>query len=317
MDPVSHAALGAALAAVAAPSHQRRLALLIGAAAALLPDADALIQSDTDPLLLLDYHRHFSHALLFAPIGAFIAALALWPFMRQRIGFLRVLLYSLAGISTSGLLDACTSYGTHLLLPFSDEKIAWNLISVFDPLFTLLLLVPLVRVLRQPTRNSLRVGLTLASLYLGLAAWQQQRVATSMRDIAAVRGHAPQNLTVKPTLGNQVLWRSLYSHDGQVQADAIHAGWRLRHYAGQRAPLLTDGDPRHAEDIERFRRFSDGWLVQNTPGFIGDARYAMLPTDIDPIWGIRWDGQGHLQFISRHEMSREQRLEWLRMLRGG
>ena len=317
MDPVSHAALGATLAAVAAPPHQRRLALLIGATAALLPDADALIRSDSDPLLLLDYHRHFSHALLFVPLGALIAALILWPFMRQRIGFRPVLLYSLAGISTSGLLDACTSYGTQLLLPFSNEKIAWNLISVVDPLFSVLLLVPLVRVLRQPARNSLRIGLALAGLYLGLGAWQQQRVTIYMRDVAAARGHAVQKLTVKPTLGNQLLWRSLYIHDGQVQADAIHAGWRLRHYAGQSAPLLPQADPLHAEDIERFRRFSDGWLVQSTPGFIGDARYAMLPTAIDPIWGIRWDAQGRLQFISRHEMSREQRTEWLRMFRGG
>ena len=141
---------------MAAPSHQRRLAVLIGAAAALLPDADALIQSDTDPLLVLDYHRHFSHSLLFIPVGALIVTLLLWPWLRKQLSLGRVYAFSLAGIASSGLLDACTSYGTQLWLPFSNEKVAWNLISVFDPLFTLLLLVPLVLTLRQPTRNSVR-----------------------------------------------------------------------------------------------------------------------------------------------------------------
>ena len=99
MDPVSHAALGATLAAVAAPSHQRRLAVVIGAAAALLPDADALIQSDADPLLVLDYHRHFSHALLFIPVGALIVTLLLWPWLRKHLSFGRVYAFSLAGIT--------------------------------------------------------------------------------------------------------------------------------------------------------------------------------------------------------------------------
>ena len=109
---VSHAALGATFAALAAPSHQRRLAVLIGAAAALLPDADALIQSDTDPLLVLDYHRHFSHSLLFIPVGALIVTLLLWPWLRKQLSLGRVYAFSLAGIASSGLLDACTSYGT-------------------------------------------------------------------------------------------------------------------------------------------------------------------------------------------------------------
>ena len=47
------------------------------------------------------------------------------------------------------LLDACTSYGTHLWLPFSREPAAWNLVAVFDPAFTLLLAVPLWLFLRR------------------------------------------------------------------------------------------------------------------------------------------------------------------------
>ena len=124
------------------PRQTRRLAAGIGAAAGLLPDTDALIQSGGDALLVLDYHRHFSHALAFVPFGALIAALLLWPLLRRRTSFAALYAYSSCGYLPHPLLDACTSYGTHLWLPFSQRKEAWNLIAVVDPAFTLLLAVP-------------------------------------------------------------------------------------------------------------------------------------------------------------------------------
>ena len=170
MDILTHAVMGAAFAAGVASIRYRgeksglaarRLAAGIGAAAGLLPDADALIQSGGDALLVLDYHRHFSHALAFVPIGALIAALLLWPLLRRRIDFATLYLCALAGYLPHPLLDACTSYGTHLWLPFSQRREAWNLIAVVDPLFTLLLAVPLFLYLRRPDSRALRWGLLL------------------------------------------------------------------------------------------------------------------------------------------------------------
>ena len=91
--------------------------------AGLLPDADALIYSASDPLLQLEYHRHFSHALVFIPFGAALATLLLWPLLRHHIPLGALYRYALLGYGTGGLLDACTSYGTHLLWPFSHQPI--------------------------------------------------------------------------------------------------------------------------------------------------------------------------------------------------
>ena len=109
MDPFSHAALGAAVAVLAAPARERRLAAAIGAVAGLLPDADALIRSSDDPLLVLDFHRHFTHALAFILPGALFLSLLLWPLLRRRLPIKRILAYAFCGISLSALLDACTS----------------------------------------------------------------------------------------------------------------------------------------------------------------------------------------------------------------
>jgi len=335
MDVVTHAVLGATLATALAsmrrspePLAQRRIAAGAGAAAGLLPDADALIQSGADALLVLDYHRHFTHALAFVPIGALIAAILLWPLLRRRIGFGALFLYTFAGYLAHPLLDACTSYGTHLWLPFSQRKEAWNLIAVFDPLFTLLIAVPLiVHLVRPQSTAAVRWAPLLGAAYLGIGFAQQQRVEAAALETARSRGHQPAQLSVKPTMANLLLWRALYVHDGKVQVDAFHAGPTLRHYPGASAPLLdaaaeqavAAGEERRLRDIRRFRVFSEGFVVVDParPGFVGDARYAMQPTAIAPIWGIEWQGPGaETQFVSRHDFPPAMRRDFLAMLAG-
>ena len=336
MDIVTHAVMGAAFAAGVASLRNkdetsalatRRLAAGIGAAAGLLPNADALIQSGGDALLVLDYHRHFTHALAFVPFGALLAALLLWPLLRQRMSFATLYLCSFAGYLPHPLLDACTSYGTHLWLPFSERREAWNLIAVVDPVFTLLLAVPLFLFLRRPDSTAVRWSLLLGLAYFGISFSQQQRVGAAAVELAQARGHQATQLSVKPSMANLVLWRSLYVHDGRVQVDAFHLGLNVRHYPGTSAVLLDSagaqrvaaGDAKRLRDIERFRLFSDGFLVLDPahPGFVGDARYAMQPTAIAPIWGLEWRGAGAAtEFVSRHDFSPAMRREFFAMLQG-
>ena len=76
MDPLTQAGVGAAVAAALSSREQVRLATIVGAIAGVVPDLDILIRSDSDPLLSLQYHRHFSHALIVAPlIGALVAVI--------------------------------------------------------------------------------------------------------------------------------------------------------------------------------------------------------------------------------------------------
>ncbi len=336
MDPLTHAVLGASFAAGAAslrPLRQesalrrRRFAAMAGAVAGLAPDIDAFIQSGEDALLVLDYHRHFTHALAFAPLGALVVAGLLWPLLRRRLGFGLLYLSCLLGYFVHPLLDACTSYGTHLWLPVSREPAAWNLVAVFDPTFTLLLAVPLYLFLRRDGSRAVAWGFVLGAAYLGLSAVQHQRAEQALLELARARGHQPTQVSVKPTLANLVLWRGLYIHDGRVQADAFHLGTAPRHYAGESLPLLAAdtarriaaGEARRLADIERFRAFSDGFAVEDRrqPGFVGDARYAMLPTRIAPIWGLQWGGPGAAtEFVSRHEFTPAMRGEFFAMLFG-
>jgi inner membrane protein len=301
VDIVTQAVIGAACAQATALKRDSRVAALIGAGAGVLPDADALIYSAVDPLVQLEFHRHFSHALVFVPVGAAVAALLLLPLLRYfgpaSLSLWRIYLYSLCGYAPGGLLDACTAYGTHLFWPFSAEPVAWGLVAVVDPVFTLALALPLLFGLRR--RRPVRLGLVLALVYLFLGFVQHQRAATAAYDLAAGRGHTPDRLLVKPTIGNLLLWRGVYVVGDSVWVDALRVGTAAQAYPGGSLALFepnrdlawAPAASRARADAARFVSFAAGLAVlyPDNPLRLGDARYAMLPTSTQPLWGIEFD----------------------------
>jgi inner membrane protein len=315
MDLLTQGVLGASLAVSAARRAELRAAATAGLGAGVLADADTLIRSSTDPLLTLELHRHFTHALVAVPVLGLIAALALWPVLRRRLSFPRLLLFTTLGASLSGVLDACTSYGTHLLWPFSAEPVAWSVIAIVDPVFSLTLIVGLGAALVRRRPAPTRVGLLLAAAYLGLGALQHHRAEHALTTAALARGHHPEVLLVKPTLGNLVLWRGLYRHGGLVHADAIRVGVATRIYPGDRAPLAPT-PPKG--DLARFSALSDGWIITDPrrPERVGDARYAMLPTTLRPLWGIEPHPGGGVRLYTDRAMDARERRRLMDMLIG-
>lgn len=302
MDPLSQVTLGAAAAVALAQNKNTRRAALLGAVAGGLPDLDVLIQSPEDPLLALEYHRHFTHALVLVPLIGLVAAsvLSIFRSMRQ-LPFRLAFLYATAGAFTHGLLDACTSYGTQLYWPFSTHRESWDTISIIDPLFTLPLLALLLAalVLRRPRLAQL--GLLLGIAYLGFGLVQRERAETYTRSLAAGRGHDVQMISVRPSFANLMLWRLVYRSGENYHVDAVSIlPWREAVlYPGDAVaafdPAMTEDLAPEGSvlygDIERFRHFSQGFLYRypDDPAVIGDLRYAIHPDSITPLWGIRVD----------------------------
>ena len=137
MDPISQGTVGVAFAQSSASKNNILKISLIGLIAGFAPDADVVIKSSTDPILFLEYHRQFSHSLIFIPFGALIVAILFFPFFKSSLDFKQIYLASFLGYLTHGILDACTSYGTLLYWPFSNERITWNNISIVDPILTI------------------------------------------------------------------------------------------------------------------------------------------------------------------------------------
>ncbi|MCH6256636.1 metal-dependent hydrolase [Puniceicoccaceae bacterium K14] len=305
MDPISQGALGAIASASTAPKKEIRIATLIGWAAGMLADADIFIRSKSDPLLNIEFHRHFSHSLIFIPIGAIIAALAFSPILRKQLHFSKIYLYALLGYATAGLLDACTTYGTQLLWPFSSSRIAWSIISIIDPVFTLTILALLVIGFFKRKAKLSQIAALFAFTYLVFGYHQHQKASNAQFQLAESRGHAEaKKLSVKPSIGNLALWRSLYEHNGQLYIDAIRVnyfGYTHQVYPGHAAPLVDKIELKAsiplgsalAHDIDRFAEFSDDYLIfhPSKENILADARYSMVPNSLEPLWGIEIDEQ--------------------------
>jgi len=331
MDIFTQGIAGALMAQLGAKPEYQRHATYAGFAAGLLPDADALIRSSSDPLLTLEFHRQFSHSLLFIPIGALIATLILLPFMRRQLPFHWLYLFCLLAYSAGGLLDACTSFGTQLLWPFSDERIAWNLISIVDPVFTIGILLMLIMGWRNRQRRYAITGLVYAAAYLLLSFTQQQTALQVQKDLATSRNHTIERSVIKPTMGNIVLWRSVYQHEDRYYVDAIRIGifghvkvftgssspsYQLDHRIHELAISLTQYD-----DILRFYNLSNGYLVVHPEdnNVLGDIRYSMLPNSIEPLWGIRLNPDDYHQHTSEalfRKSDASTRQHFISMLKG-
>ncbi|MCG3170090.1 MAG: hypothetical protein CALGDGBN_01627 [Pseudomonadales bacterium] len=316
MDPVSQAVLGASAAQCGARAGQLRTAALVGMLAGMAPDLDILIRSPSDPLLFLEYHRQFTHALAFIPFGSLLVAVVLQlVFARRHLAFRATWLFATLGYATHGLLDACTTYGTQLLWPFSDARVAWNLVAVIDPAFTLPVLALVVWAAVRGWRRAAVLALAWAIAYPALGMLQRDRAAAAGMEAALARGHRPLALEAKPSFANLLVWKIVYRTEDRFYVDSVRAGWRTRFYAGTSAPVLDttthlhwlDPASQQARDVERFRWFSNGYVAPHPedPLQVIDIRYSIVPDEIRPLWSIRLDPLAapaqHVHYLERRD----------------
>lgn len=177
MDPLTQGVLGASLSQSVSKKQHLMVAGVLGLLSGLAPDLDALIRSQSDPLLALEFHRQFTHSLLFIPIGSLICALVLHPLIAKTRGlsFKQSWLYCALGYGTHALLDSCTTYGTQLFWPLTNERYAWNTISIIDPVYTLPILILLVFAIWKRDPWLARVAFLWALIYPTLGMIQRDR----------------------------------------------------------------------------------------------------------------------------------------------
>ena len=318
MDPLTQGVIGGIVAQTKAPKEHIGKAIIIGALAGMAPDLDVLIRSNADPLLALEFHRHFTHSLLFVPFGGLICAALFYPLLGKRwqLSFWQVLIWCWLGYATHGLLDAFTSYGTQLLWPLSNHRFAWDGISVIDPLFTLPILMLMVFAARRKQHLPATIGIIWGALYLSLGLIQHERAIDKGYEIAAERGHLPSRLEAKPSFANLLLWKVVYETEDRFYVDAVRPGLgEVRHWPGDDIAILDlerdlpwlDPTSQQAQDIERFRWFSAGYIAldKGDPTRIVDIRYSMLPQQIDPLWGIKVSPQANADDYARYYTQRD------------
>ena len=193
MDPISQAALGAAVAQTTAHHKLGFKVVFAGAIAGAMPDIDVFFSIGQDYFTQLQLHRGVTHSLIFALLAGPLIGYLLWkreayaPPGQKNKQHHKYLKYWIAAMTLAvlshPLLDVLTPYGTQLLAPFSDQRFAINSMPIIDPLYTLSLLTGLAIAWLYRTRDWVQqIGIAtmivscayLASgVYLGNAATRE------------------------------------------------------------------------------------------------------------------------------------------------
>ena len=320
MDPVTQGALGAAAAQLVLGPKTRR-AWWLGALGGMAADLDILIQAETNPLLSIIYHRHFTHSLAFVPFGGVLVAL---PWLLRYRGTEHAVLRrntfvaTTTGYATHALLDAFTSYGTLLWWPFSWTRVAWNTISIIDLIYTVPLIIGVVLAQKFGRRLPIALAFAWSTLYMGLCGIQRYRGLEAQRQIVAARNHDPEVQALFPTFPTNERWRSLYREGDMLYADLIVVPWwgEAQIAPGQSRVALERGTPPDEPgDSPRdvLRWFSKAWLYEDPvpearPTEIHrlcDGRLSIDPKGFDGIFCFDIDGEGRVLRHRRPKMSRK------------
>jgi inner membrane protein len=268
MDTVTQITLGAAVGEATLGHKVGYRAALWGAVGGLIPDLDMIAMPLLDQMARLGWHRGLSHSLLFVAIGSPALAWLIRKIHKDSANFQRWTLLFFLALFTHILLDCFTFYGTQIFQPFSDLRVAFNSISIIDPVYTIPLLVGIVIALfLKRTSRTRRIanglGLILSTAYLLLALGFKFHVGgvaeTSLQD----QKLSYTRYMTAPTLFNSLLWRITAETD-----DGYHVGYYSLldsdntinfRYLSKNDSLIAG--IKNTPQVKRLLWFSDGYYT--------------------------------------------------------
>ena len=268
MDSVTQVVLGGAVGYAVLGDKVGRKAALYGAVLGTLPDLDVFLPYGGE-VEAFTYHRGFSHSVL---VHLLISPLIVWLITRchqatavyKKRWFWLVFLC----LSTHGVLDSLTVYGTQLLWPITEYPFGIASLFIIDPLYTLPLLIAFIAVFLPkltPCRalRMNRAALVLSSVYivwsLGAKFYIDQTVKTALHD----RQIQAEHYLSTPAPFSTLLWRILVMsgdeyYEGYVSIFDSPSEVSLDNYDSTES-LLTGIEDEW--DVQRLQWFTKGFYA--------------------------------------------------------
>jgi inner membrane protein len=278
MDNLTHSLVGLMLAR-STPSRDKYLPATV-VIAANIPDVD-IVAGLNGALSYIQYHRAYTHALIFAPVMALIPPLIMWAAVRARIS-LRVYLWSLVAVFSHLLLDWTNAYGIRLFLPFSSRWLRLDQTDVVDPWILVILLLAVAapafsrlvsseigaRSGRGPVRGWAWFALLVVFAYESARYVAHDR-ALGVMNARLFNGEIADRLTAIPNRFNPFRWRGIaqgYDFVSIVPLDLNQpfdpSAGRI-YYPSGASPAIEAA--RGTRPFEVFRKFSQVQFWKVTP----------------------------------------------------
>lgn len=215
MDNLTHTLTALALSRAGLDRLSPRAGWIL-ALSANLADLDA-VSALAGGIAYLDYHRHFTHSLLFVPVAALLSFLAVRLLFRKRLDWRRAGLLALIGAASHPPLDWMNAYGARLLWPFSGEWFQADLFYVVDLWVWLVFLAAFagpflsrlvsseIGARARPGRGWAIFALSFLLLY-GFGRHLLHQRAVAMLEARIYQGEAPSRVAALPTPANPLRW---------------------------------------------------------------------------------------------------------------
>jgi inner membrane protein len=263
LDSLSQIVLGAAVGEIMLGKRIGNKAQLLGAIAGTIPDLDVfLTMASTDPFAGLILHRGYSHSMFAQLILALPFAWMTWRGFKKNISYKTWYLFWYLGFFTHTILDCFTTYGTQLLLPFTDAQVGFNNIAVVDPFWTIPFLLCLLVCLFFRRDRLVRMkwayaGVLWAGLYMAFTFVNKYNVHQHFASELQRQNIAFDELSTTPSIFNNFLWSAIAK-----KGDSLYVGeysWlqsrneiKWQRYASNLQPLEQWGDDRARNILQWF-----------------------------------------------------------------
>ena len=223
MDSVTHIVLGAVIGEAFAGKSIGRKAMLYGAAMQSLPDIDVVASFWLSPSENLLAHRSITHSFLFAILSTIALSILLNKWYRSKeIPLSKWMIFLGLEIGVHLFLDASNTYGIGLFEPFSTDRIAFNIIFVADPLFTIWSIIAVVALLILRMDNPKRkywttMALVLSVFYYLIVLNNKRIIDANVRENLVQQKIEHKRYFEAPTALNSLLWNVVIETDRGYQ----------------------------------------------------------------------------------------------------
>lgn len=183
MDSITQAALGAAIGEATLGRKLGNRGAIIGAIIATIPDLDVLLNPFFSQLEKISIHRGYSHSILFCLLAATLLTYLMTKInWTKMISYRRLWMFNFLALTTHVLLDAFTTYGTQLLLPFTDWRVSFDSVNIIDPVYTIPLIIGTGLSMYLYQKSNLQrglpnqIGVVISTLYLMFTLANKQHI---------------------------------------------------------------------------------------------------------------------------------------------
>lgn len=288
MDSLTQIVLGASFGEAVLGRKVGNKAALYGAIAGTIPDLDVLAGLFVDEITAIEWHRWFSHSILFAFLASPILGklVSSWEKKANWKEWTKLFFW---GLITHPLLDSFTTWGTKLFWPF-DISLAFKNIFVIDPVYTLPFLILLLLALGLPknsfTRRKLNyAGLLISSTYLIITLLLKGITYQKFQTALESEGISHQEIQTRPAAFTTLLWNANIKLQNEfLLADySIFDTQKITFRSFPQNDFLLSKFQHHKE-VGRLKKITQGWYVisKDTDGnvYLNDLRFGLLSPSI-------------------------------------